>query len=74
MHPNKILCVLFGMGETSGKAMPIQKVAISYDKLLGGAIYENSIGFYNLKYVKEREKETEEKMEQSSNPFFDNLS
>jgi len=76
VHPNKILCVLYGMTEDKEKALPIQKVAVSGDKKLGGAIFENKIAFYNIGYVANRDKSVPKpiKMETTNDTFFDNLS
>ena len=73
VHPNKVLSVVFKTSESADKALPIQKVAISGDKTLGGAIYENNVGFYNLKYVKERDKLIKGKTEKAPDAFYDNL-
>eukprot|EP00826_Nyctotherus_ovalis_P055401 TRINITY_DN7351_c0_g1_i1.p1 TRINITY_DN7351_c0_g1~~TRINITY_DN7351_c0_g1_i1.p1 ORF type:complete len:325 (+),score=65.45 TRINITY_DN7351_c0_g1_i1:212-1186(+) len=74
VHPNKILSVLYRVSEDQENVSSIQRVAVSGDKALGGVISENQIAFFNLAYVRDRDK-TKHKIskEKESDPFFDNL-
>jgi len=70
VHPNKILSTPYRMGE----GQSIQRVAISGDKGLGGVISENTISFFDLRSVRDRDKLTHKvHKEKESDPFFDNL-
>ncbi len=73
VHPNKILSVLHGVADNADKASPIQRVAVSCDALLGAAISESTVSFFNLKYVKERDKSAKGRPEPVPDPFFGGL-